>query len=343
MRRFFIIFLLLFLFTFVSSPPKNAYALGECGLSCCIAGAAGSGATLAENFGISLLHEHSYMETVRNGTNSVSPTRAILDNQMPGMMYSVPTEMVMEKYTFVGVLPINERFKLLTFVPYVINDMKMKMRSGGGMYMDMEMDTIRGLGDISVMGLYTLYTDAPVKPEHRLSLGLGVKTPTGKTDALNAKGGMVHAMMQPGSGSWDPFIMVNYMRGLYPLILQVQAFYQMTTEGRDGYEFGDQLTYDIIARYQLGSYVNLGLELNGIHAGRDKDHDGKYSNPVMSMLDNTGNTGLDSIFLSPSIQVKIPKTAGSLELKYQHPIHQDVNGYQQVLDWRVLASLSFAF
>jgi len=33
---------------------SNLYAAGECGYSCCLAGATGSGVTLAENIGLSL-------------------------------------------------------------------------------------------------------------------------------------------------------------------------------------------------------------------------------------------------------------------------------------------------
>jgi hypothetical protein len=133
------------------------------------------------------------------------------------------------------------------------------------------------------------------------------------------------------------------MRAYYPLVVQVNLFYHLSTEGDEGYEFGDQLTFDLIARYQVAPFVNLGIELNGIHTAKDTDHDGKFSMPLTSMLDNTENTGLDSIFLTPSVQVKIPRTVGSAELKFQVPVYQDVNGFQQVLDWRVLANVSWAF
>ena len=332
----------------VSLYNTNAFALGECGLSCCIAGATGSGATLAENFGASIVYEYSRMETLRHGSVEVSPGEAIDENRTPGMPYSVPTEMTMEKKTFVGVFPINERLKLMAFIPYATNDMEMRMKSGMGMVMDMEMDSISEVGDVSLLGLYTAYTDAPIRPSRRLTLGLGLKTPTGDNDERNASSTLVHAMMQPGSGSWDLILLANYMRAFYsalprPLVLQANLYHQFTTEGRGGYEFGDQTTVDLITRYQIADYVNLGVELNYIHAESDDDHDGRFDRSLVSMLDDIGNTGLDSIFISPSVQVKLPGVPGSLELKYQTPLYQHVKGYQQVLDWRVLATASFAF
>lgn len=337
-------FALILFLTLTVIPGAKAWALGECGLSCCIAGAATSGVTLAENFGISLIYEHAYMETIRNGTNEVSPDEAISRNQQPMKSYSVPTEMRMQKLSLIGVLPVTERFQLLASVPYLINDMDMRSRSAMGMVMDMRMSTVSGLGDATLLGLYTLYQDAPIRPAQRLTVGAGIKAPTGSSSERTASGSLVHAMMQPGTGSWDPIFMVNYMRGLYPVVLQANLLYQLTTEGINGYEFGDRFNYDLSARYQASSYVNIGVELNGVHAEKDDDHEGKFAVKAdTSMIDNPEFTGLDSIFISPLVQVKVPNSGGSAELKYQFPVYQDVTGFQQVVDWRVLASLAWVF
>lgn len=321
---------------------QKSYALGECGLSCCIAGAATSGVTLAENFGLSLQYEHLYMETIREGANKVSPSDVINKKWMMGSSYSVPTKMTMEKLYLIGGYPVSERFQMLGIVPYVRNNMDMRRKNNMGMLMDMKMNPVEGIGDITLMGLYIAYTDAPIRPEQRLTLGFGLKTPTGKNDVISGSG-YVHAMMQLGSGSWDPLFMVNYMRAFYPLVLQANLFYHLTTKSDKGYEFGDQLSLDLIARYQAANYVNIGIELNGISTGKDSDSDGKYSKPTTSMIDNTDNTGLTSVFLTPGIQVKIPNTGGSAELKYQVPVSQNVNGYQQVIDNRIMVSVTWNF
>lgn len=333
-------FLLVILFAMIISTSR-AEALGECGLSCCLAGAVSGGGALAENFGVSFQYEYSYMKSIRRGGNDVSHSNALNDNWTMGSSYAVPTEMVMEKFNMIGIYPVTERFQLLGIVPYIKNNMNMQMKSSMGMLMNMKMDQVDGLGDISLLGLYTAYQDAPIKPESRLTVGLGLKTATGKNDERTSSGTMVHAMMQPGSGSWDPLFMVNYMRAFYPLVLQANLFYHLTTTGDEGYEYGNQFTYDLIARIQAFDYVNVGLEINGIHAGQDTDHDGKYTRSTM--LDNVANTGLDSIFISPTLQFKIPDTKGSIDFKYQTPIYQNVKGYQQVLDWRILTSISWAF
>lgn len=321
----------------------QALALGECGLSCCLAGANSSGVTLAKNFGLAVQYEYSDMETILDGTDKVSPDEVLNQFWTSGSSFMVPVKMTMEKLSFIGAKPINERWSLIGIVPYLRNNMDMRMRNPAGMTMDMTMDEISGLGDVSLLAFYTAYTDAPIRPKERLTLGFGIKAPTGKNDTRTASGNYVHAMMQLGSGSWDGLFTLNYMRAYYPLVTQVNAFYHLTTTGDEGYEFGDQLGVDLIGRYQVASFVNLGLELNAIRTARDVDHDGNYSRPAMSMVDNPANTGLTSVLLSPGIQYKIPKSGGALELKYQHPVYQNVNGFQQVLDGRWLATGSWAW
>jgi len=64
MRKFLLITLLISVFA-PASFVRKAYGLGECGLSCCLAGAAGSGVALAENFGVSLVYENAWRSYTR--------------------------------------------------------------------------------------------------------------------------------------------------------------------------------------------------------------------------------------------------------------------------------------
>ena len=150
-------------------------------------------------------------------------------------------------------------------------------------------------------------------------------------------------MMQPGTGSWDPLFLVNYMHTFSPVVFQTNFLYHVTTEGDEGYEFGDKVSLYLIARYPLTNYVNPGIKLNGLYAGQDTDHDGKYSRPDVSLLDNPDNTGIISLAISTSVQALIPKTGGSVNLKFQKPIYQNVRGTQQVADWSAMASVVWAF
>lgn len=365
---------MVFLFVFAG---RAVYAHGECCLSRSLAEATISGITLAPEFGLSLQYEYTNMETIREGSHRVGhdtlldriaaewPTRPAGTKS-----FTIPTRMIMQKYTLLGVYSVTEKFQFLATVPYIINDMDMRMLirgtpgnhhhavpskrntglkaltndiPGSDTRMNMKMDTVEGLGDVTLMGLYTLYTDEQVSPAKRFTVGLGLKTPTGKNDEETDSGTLIHAAMQPGTGSWDPLFFANYMHLYHSWVFQTNFLYQMTTEGDEGYEFGDKVSLDFITRYQVTSYLIPGIELNVFYAGKDIDHDGRYSRPDESLLDNTDNTGLFSLSITPALQIKIPKTGVSIDFKFQKPVYQDVRGIQQVTDWRAMAAVVWAF
>jgi hypothetical protein len=369
-----ILITIFFLFVFAN---RAVFAHGECCLSRSLAEATISGITLAPKFGLSLQYEYTNMETIRDGSHSIGHN-TLLDRiaaEWPATpaetkSFTIPTRMIMQKYTLLGVYSVKEKFQFLATVPYVINDMDMRMlvrgetgnhhhaapskrqmslrtltsgAMGNDTRMDMEMDTIEGLGDVTLMGLYTIYTDEPASPTKKITLGLGVKTPTGKNDEETDSGTLIHAAMQPGTGSWDPLFFANYMHLFRSWIFQTNFLYQLTTEGDEGYEFGDKVSLDLVTRYQVTNYLIPGIELNGFYAGKDIDHDDRYSRPDESLLDNTDNTGFFSLSVTPSIQIKIPKTGVSIDFKFQKPIYQNVRGIQQVTDWRAMAAVVWAF
>src|SRR3990172_404916 len=174
MKRYFLIALCGLLFSLASGYNSTVFAFGECGLSCCIGGGATSGVTLAEHIGLSLQYEYSHMENIKDGSSDIGPDE-VINNKM-GVSYSVPTKMTMQKLSLIAAYPATERFQILGIIPYIKNDMDMRMKSSMGMTMNHRMDTVSGIGDITLMGFYTAYTDAPVRPSRRLTLGAGLKT-----------------------------------------------------------------------------------------------------------------------------------------------------------------------
>lgn len=329
---------------FLAAPA--AFAGGEC----CTRGNLAAAGAPEGRWSLELQYDYSSMETIREGSDEVSPDE-VLDGQMMqgAMRYAVPTKMIMQKYLLAAQFRPSATWRFTATVPYLINDMDMRMAMrgnmgmGGTMKSDSTMDRVEGLGDATLGGLYTLLAPARGADGWDAAVGLGLKLPTGKNDVKHAgRDSMVHAMMQPGSGSWDPILMVQGGRTAGKFSLRLNGAYHMATSGDEGYEFGDMLGIDVVARYQAASAVRIGLGLNFLNTGKDTDHDGKYTSPT-SMIDTAANTGLTAFYLTPELQVSIPGTGASLSLAYQQPIFQDVNGTQQVMDWRLLASVGWAF
>lgn len=103
--------------------------------------------------------------------------------------------------------------------------------------------TIKGLGDITVIGMYTLYQTVADSTAfiHSLQAGAGVKAPTGMYNSTN--NGSVNPSFQVGTGSWDYLLTTEYVIKKNSLGLNTMVNYTFKTENNKEYQFGNQFTY----------------------------------------------------------------------------------------------------
>jgi len=334
----------------------------ECGLSCCIAaGVDGVGSNTG--LSVSLQFDAMLMKTNKQGTNNISPDQIISNNlaTRPAMsMYAVSNKMVMQKVAANFSYRIDEDNAFVLTTPYVINDMDMRMgmkTMSGIVYSENSMATVQGLGDISLLYLRDIYKDSDFRTRKRLSFGLGIKAPTGASDARNSKGDLTHMMMQAGTNAWDGLMNINgtlafgeHEDGGALWLLSPSLFYQLNTRNSLGYKVGNRLNYDLSARYRLTSAFNIKLDFNGVKSASDSTdgtldtNTGKiaYQNVSGNVLDNVANTGIHSMFISPGFQW-LMGDGYTLSGEYRLPIYQNTTGTQQVTDHWLFLRLSSSF
>ncbi len=324
--------------------PGSAYASGLCcqlssGVQETLLGVASPG---TQNISLQFNYSFTVMDKLRQGT----ATRPIEEIKNEGVYTSLPTRMEMAKYSLTAAYGFSPKLSLFVTVPFIRNtmDMDMFMSMGMGMpkeWMEHQMAPVRGLGDVTVMGLYRVYVNNDVMPTDTLTAGLGVKTPTGSYTKKNSSGKFIHAHMQPGTGSWDPLISLIYAKMMNPFLLQADATYQITTRNSEGYEFGDSFAANLSGKYAVTRYFNITGGFTYLHVNRSSDEDGKYTN-LMSLMDDPANTGGDSVWFSPGVQI-LPLRNGAIDLKFQFPLWEEVNGIQLVSSYRILVGVSYSF
>lgn len=323
----------------------------ECGLSCCI-GAGVDGVGSAAGLTVSLQYDTMYMKTNKQGIGEIAAD-TIIANELAGRagMYGVSSKMTMQKIAANLSYRLDEDNAFVLTIPYVINDMDMrmgmKMMAGSPIvYSNSTMETIDGLGDIALLYLRDIYKDAEMRTRQRLSVGVGLKMPTGKSKSRTASGNLVHMMMQAGTGSWDGFLLANGTLGVGEhadggalLLFLPSVTYQINSRNSLGYKLGNRLNYDLSTRYRLTSSFNMKLDLNGIWSQRDSS-DGTidaasglvaYQNVTRNVLDNVANTGIHSLFVAPGFQW-IAAPGWVISGEYRLPVYQKTNGIQQVTD-----------
>ncbi|RKR08013.1 hypothetical protein CLV91_2779 [Maribacter vaceletii] len=139
-----------------------------------------------------------------------------------------------------GNIPVSKRATINVILPYQFHNRQ---------FVDNTEQTINGLGDISILGMYNLLKKTPdsiisIKPEHYIQLGGGVKMPTGKYDSSNNTGS-VNPSFQLGNGSWDYILAINYGFNYRNWGVSTLINYTIKTENPKKYHFGNQFNYGV--------------------------------------------------------------------------------------------------
>lgn len=130
-------------------------------------------------------------------------------------------------------VPVMKNFQVSALVPYHLhNRALLKGR-----------ESIAGIGDITVLGMYTLYQtlNDSAQFSHTLQAGAGLKAPIGKYDSAN--NGSVNPSFQLGTGSWDYLLAAEYVVRRKELGFNAMLNYIIKTENADEYRFGNQFNY----------------------------------------------------------------------------------------------------
>jgi len=130
-------------------------------------------------------------------------------------------------------IPVYKNFQISAQVPYHTNNRQL---STGKQQID-------GMGDVTVLGLYTVYqtTKDSTVFTHSLQAGAGVKAPVGKYDSAN--NGSVNPSFQLGTGAWDYLLAAEYVIKKQNLGFNAMLNYAFKSKNKEQYQFGNQLNY----------------------------------------------------------------------------------------------------
>ena len=126
----------------------------------------------------------------------------------------------------------------------------------------------KGIGDMVVMGRYVILPMAEYG--YQLSVGVGVKLPTGSTDdgfkkaPPFAQDTNTPLPTQMGTGEYE----YKAELGISKLInenmrVDFHTMYTYRPKAKNNYDFGDELSYDLSFTAAVTEKINLGLEYNG--------------------------------------------------------------------------------
>jgi hypothetical protein len=193
-----------------------------------------------------------------------------------------------------------------------------------------------GLGDMELTASHSLSSGAG----HRIRLGVGLKTPTGKqTPSYTVDGEPIEASARIGTGSWDAFANVasewrfhapgKSPEATMPLMITVAGRYNGT--GVESYQHGAEAQVHLSTEYPVVKHVAALLQTN--YRYRAKDDVGN------STEEEPGNTGGVAVYVTPGLRFDaVP--GFSIYGMAQLPVYQKVNGIQIVSESNIVAGIS---
>jgi hypothetical protein len=216
-----------------------------------------------------------------------------------------------------------------------------------------------GLGDLALIGRWTVFEVAEMKYGFAASILAGVKFPTGDTDRLadeveqtrifdsllppgtphdplgHAISGVHQHDLSPGSGSYDGIFGLTFRARYSRLFLNAQFQYYLRTEGESGFTYGDE----IMASGGPGIYLLLlegfTLNLQGIVS-----YDSMARDEVEGQLSN--QTGMTAWYLGPQLGLTVGERFSAVA-GIDLPLSITANGLQNVPDYRFHAGLAWRF
>tara|TARA_Y100000782_G_C10189272_1_gene269375 strand:+ start:8086 stop:9045 length:960 start_codon:yes stop_codon:yes gene_type:complete len=199
-----------------------------------------------------------------------------------------------------------------------------------------EQYSISGVGDITLLGMYQIHNttcDTVNDFRQRISVGGGIKLPTGAYKAADEDGNMYDPHMQVGTGSVDGIAAVDYMARYKRLGLSTNISYRMSSTNPAGYAFANRLNWTLHFFYQiplLNQSLTLMPKAGFYHEQAEQDLDNN------ELVEDSGGKVWFGSFGGMLFWKKF-----SLNFAYQPPLKEELNGAQFPNDNRYVVGLNW--
>lgn len=221
-----------------------------------------------------------------------------------------------------GRIPVSRKVQLSVQVPYHFHNRELTTGH----------QEISGLGDITVLGFYTIVqtvNDTAIYA-HTLQIGGGIKAPTGKYKADN--NGSVNPSFQVGTGSWDYIAAAEYVLRRKSLGLNAMVNYVVKTTNDKEYRFGNQLNYAATFFYVFEEPKLTIVPQAGI-AGEVYDANKQFGE---ALPDTAGR----ALFGKVGVEAGVGKF--SLGVNGMLPINQNLTGGRVEANYRWSVNLNYS-
>ena len=263
------------------------------------------------------------MDCCKKGTNSVS------QSFIQGLGYSMaPIDMNMRMHMFSAMYSVNNKLTVMAMLPYIEKEMEVKKLTGM-MAGKLHKNNSRGIGDLSITGLYKLSNKSNFK--------LALSVPTGEYDEKDHNmSGTLKTLpypMQLGSGTYDVTIGYSFHEVVdnWSYGVQLNSLTRFDYNG-EGWKYGDKREISAWLAKPISNSFSISF-------GLDLEHQENINGKSLKRTTNTPtwNEYFHShLRISSNIGVnfKLPNSKSRIGVQCGIPIYRDVNGPQMDPDFK---------
>ena len=256
-------------------------------------------------------------------------TSTVGQSFIKGLGFSMaPTDMEMDMHMFSAMYAVNNKFTVMSMLPYVKKEMQMQKISGMNTG-KLHNTSSTGIGDLSIAGLYKYSGKSTIK----LSLSL----PTADDDEkdLNMMGALktLPYPMQIGSGTYDVTLGYSYQNINQDWSYGAQLnFVKRFDYNSEDWKYGDRREASLWVAKPISNFFSFSLGLDAEHQDNIKGKSSQRNNNTP-----TWNEYYHSHFrvsANIGLNFRLPKSKSRIGLQCGKPIYEDVDGPQMSPDFK---------
>jgi hypothetical protein len=318
------ILFLLFVLCSINIETARAQCLGSCGIAeCCTTS---TGEQSSKNKGTWQL-DLGYSNLKYNPfTNDELLAHSTIDNST----FSVSSQQIIQlaiRYN------LTNRIQLSAILPYNLSfDNREGHTHSNNIAGIHDYGNVYGIGDATCLSSYEWLLNN--KTGWSFSTGIGIKIPTGQTNAVSTYNAVVPLHLQPGTGSWDPIIILESSKNLNRFTIEGDAFAKIATTAKDHY-MGNYLNSSATLFLQCIKKPNHPFSSLQLLASLQFDYNSKMKMPVDHVhigettiqIQDFENSGGWHLFFSTGFMASFGKHV-TIPFTFAVPICQNLNGYQ---------------
>lgn len=249
---------------------------------------------------------HMFMNKTMNGTKSLGIDEVMSapnssSNDLGRYMNS-PISMGMDMHMFGAMYAPSDNLTFMVMTSYIEKEMiQQRMQMSGGKRFEVNSS---GIGDTRLSSLVNLFHNKRTKTH----LGIGLSLPTGSIDKRDntpvSSDARLGYGMQNGSGTFDPFFILNNVNSFGKFKLGEQIFFKLPLSGKnsEGYQHGNDYKASFWMSYlwlnNISTSININYKFKGNMEGEDDE-----MNPRMSPVMDSRNSGYQKINLGFGVNI----------------------------------------